>query len=443
MKVSLTTNDDLVKKRDALFTLCIAQEKKCKLRKESFDRFGAAALVANIDELKVLEHKVNSAIDPQYSAADQVPNIVDARVMEIATQLGPEYVETVKSGELPLINGSTFRQHPELLASKDLDWVSPWFGVREKCLLVHTREKMGKSTIITSDAIQAARNGNRVLWVSAEEFEGEIGRRVVKYGMADEVGDNFVQTLGWPTSFEQLENAIIKCAPDLLVIDSLTSLLSNFGERIPESNKFILWNKLVLKYKVMAATHHLGMILIHHSSKSGDYIGSVGIGQAADAIIQLHRIRKHIHKIGKGGKEVIDHDAEAAAAADGEDTFTNVTRIKYDKLRMDTNRPDVFLEYDPKTGEVNEQCDTFNVAIDSPEHFIAHQLATGPKTKAEILAAAKIASISLCGPSFYKAKAFLQIADLTTRGGVYEASKECTDLVDRTSNPGTSEAEDF
>lgn len=443
MKVRLTADDDLVKKRDALVVLCIAQEKKCKRQKESFDRFGTAALTANIDELTILEHKVNSAIDPQYSVATQPSDVIDERVMEIAEKLGPEYVETVKSGRLVLINRSTFREHPELLASKDLDWVSPWFGVREKCLLVHTREKMGKSTIITADAIQAARNGNKVLWVSAEEFEGEIGQRVDKYNMTDEVGDNFVQTLGWPTSFEQLVGAIRECAPDLLVIDSLTSLISNFGERVPESSKFHLWNKLILKYKLLAATHHLGLILIHHSAKSGDYIGSVGIGAAADAVIQLHRIRKHIHKTGKGGKEVIDHDAESAAAADGEDTLTNVTRIKYGRLRMDTNRPDVFLEYNPKTGEIAEQRNTFSVAVDSPEYFVAHQLAAGPKTKAEILAAAKKASIPLCGPSFYKAKTFLKIADLATRGGTYVASKECTELVDRAANPETSEAEEF
>ncbi|KKM62717.1 hypothetical protein LCGC14_1518800 [marine sediment metagenome] len=376
-----------------------------------------------------------------YNMEQSNDTIVSERVMNIAKILGPEQMDAVENGSLPIMDMADFSKHPELLAPEEINWLSPWFGIKDKCTLPFTREKMGKSTILTADAIQAARNGNKVLWVSAEEFEGEIARRVIKYSPLPPA-DSFNIVVDWPTSRNQLEDLILRSEADVIVIDSLTSLISSMGERVPKTSDFVAWQKLVLYFKKLAKHYGIALILIHHANKNGEFIGSVGIGQATDAIIPLHRIRKHIYKTGKGGRDIIDKDAEAAAIADGEDIFTNTTRVKYGKLRMDTNRADVYLEYNPVTGEVTEQ-HNYSFASNGPEYFIAQVLMGGPKTKTEILSLAKQAGMKLYGPVFYKVKTTLKIADIE-KGGKYVASQDCLDLVKRFNNEDTEgDKEDF
>lgn len=343
--------------------------------------------------------------------------------LKIAQILGEGEVRAVKGGSLPIMPVEIFDAHPELRVVPEGDWLSPWFGVRGRCIMLYTREKLGKSTIVTADVIQAARNGNKVLWISAEEFAGEIANRVMKYSPAPPL-NSFNIVAGWPTSVEQVEGLISRSGAEVVAIDSLTSLMANIG-KVPKSSDTTAWQSFTLKFKKMAHRLNVAIILIHHANKNGEFIGSVGIGQGTDAIIPLHRIRKHIYKIGKKGNKVIDKIAEEAAELDGEDIYTNTTRVKYGQLRSDQNRGDVLLDYDPETGEINEQTHTFPA---ESVHFIAKLLSEGPKTKKEIFTAARKANMKFTQYAFYSAKNILKLDDIEN-GGKYKPSKECEDLI--------------
>lgn len=186
-------------------------------------------------------------------------------------------------------------ENPDLLRPPVI--VSPWLSWNEQLTLLVGREKFGKSTLCGTDAMVAAENGKRVLWVSAEESQGRIVSRFHQLlqtasGNALPWPPELLMLKRWPTSWEEVELTIEKERPDLVYVDSIASFLKTVEGRLPKHSEGEEWQGLVHRFKSWCEKWGLSVVALHHATKaSGEYRGSTGIGAAVDIMANLREVK--------------------------------------------------------------------------------------------------------------------------------------------------------
>jgi hypothetical protein len=170
----------------------------------------------------------------------------------------------------------------ELMPDPDLmrppESLSPWLIWEGRLSLLVGREKFGKSTLATYDAVIAAGKGT-VLWITAEESVGDVVRRFAACS-----GEEVYVLDQWPQSWEEVEQVINKLKPVAVYVDSLSSFFSAVEGSLPDHSQGEEWQRLVLRFKRWGC----GVCLLAHAKKDGsEYRGSTGIGAAVDLIRKM------------------------------------------------------------------------------------------------------------------------------------------------------------
>ena len=184
-----------------------------------------------------------------------------------------------------------------------VDWLIQGILPTPALTLLHSGGKLGKSTMLGS-WLKALETGDdwaghkaqraRVLYLT-EENASTHSEIVEEVGLGDDA-DIFFYSLDWKPDewltgqfLLQLGAAVIECAADLVVVDTLGAWLDL--EDINSYTEFVKLMKVLRR-----AAHELGiaLVVVHHSRKMGGNaldtaLGSMGAIAGPDSIIQYNR----------------------------------------------------------------------------------------------------------------------------------------------------------
>src|SRR5207253_2649949 len=125
--------------------------------------------------------------------------------------------------------------------------ISPWLTWCGTLAVLVGREKLaGKSTLMASDAAAAAKAGNTVFWVDAEQGHHRVVKRFVDLGAPL---DQLVTLKRWPQTWEEVETVIEQRAPASIYVDSLSSFLMAVDGKVPDSSEGEAWQAKVGRFK--------------------------------------------------------------------------------------------------------------------------------------------------------------------------------------------------
>lgn len=281
--------------------------------------------------------------------------------------------------EIDIPSSSDVLLNPEKLKEheKPPESIGPWLARKGMLTIVYTRSKKGKSTLVFGECVYSLLYGHSVLWVSFEENDIHMERRIIQYkdtlNDIHTTSDNriyYVTLDKTITGGEHLLHYISKLKEqkniDLVVIDSLFSAQSRVSDKsisgygMNEWIDYVLWYKKNICQKFGVAT-----VLIHHTDKgSKDHMGSDGIRAAADMMVSVARVQQ------KGGKWV----KEVAGAFDDDATIDNF--MLNNPIQTIGNLPNThynFLRYEgrwfenPGTDQENRRCLEFNTETNTVE----------------------------------------------------------------------------
>lgn len=234
----------------------------------------------------------------------------------------------------------------ECLASDGMDapeTVGKWLSWRQRITVLVGREKSGKSTLMTFEALACLQKGYKVLWVSPDEPRADIVYRLFKAGAvdyADQIliaGDSMV-----PASWEELAQFMADVKPDLVILDSVNSLFTALDGKgkVPDSSEAAEWQRLMNLLRPVAVALNTAIVWLHHARKdTGLYAGSYGVAAAADAVVTLKETkRENKRNLIFSGRRVNSSNNCAVEYVDEEKGFLT---IEFDKMsELNDGSPD-------------------------------------------------------------------------------------------------------
>ena len=221
----------------------------------------------------------------------------------------------------------TFTFEEFINASSDsLDWLIPGVLPKGETVLLSALAKCGK-TNLAFDAIKALLAGGhflgeqlsagKALIVSSDESVNSTRRRLLNTGISDLSTQNnlLIRTYLDITKLSAFDAELESFRPDLVVIDSLTSICSDVGVSENEA-KFATY---IYKLKEKLAKYGASAILIHHENKDAlakginKISGSARISAAVWGIWQLSAINPDDHNDKQRTLAVTPREAEKAS----------------------------------------------------------------------------------------------------------------------------------
>jgi hypothetical protein len=181
-------------------------------------------------------------------------------------------------------------ERPELLVSPAP--LVPFFAWRSRVTLLSARAKGGKSTIV-GQAAAAVSNGEpflnetteptAVLWYAIDEHPADTVHRLQTYGANL---DNFFIEEKRPAASE-LSRDISATGAGLVVIDTLTELWAGRIDSDRDANDVA---RFIRPYVEVARRSDAALMLLHHTTKSGDqFRGSEQLAAAVDIVLTLRQ----------------------------------------------------------------------------------------------------------------------------------------------------------
>lgn len=157
-----------------------------------------------------------------------------------------------------------------------------------------SREKLGKSTAAggASAAVSAGSKWlgspttrGHVLYLTLDESPRDTVRRLVSFG-ADKDGVTLLTRLPTPGDpLGDVEAAAKAVGPDLIVVDTLAEFVRDLDL---DSGDAGAWTPIIGGLSRVARDHDAGLLLLHHTKKSGEeYRDSTAIGASVDLILLM------------------------------------------------------------------------------------------------------------------------------------------------------------
>jgi hypothetical protein len=266
------------------------------LRRRNFSREAALAALLEENQLrcdppldKDEVERVRDSIYRNY-APGTYDEIIPAEdeFEPIDDEVAPQDAHFGESGTSPpFLTLGELRENPDLL--KRPPPLSRWLAWPGELTLLVGREKLGKSTLAAHDAVHAAHDGYKVLWVSFEEGLDRIVSRFVDLDAPDD--EMVIVTLPLP-SYQRFDEIVSQARPDLVYVDSGASYVGATESRIPDSGQGEQWQRIYLALKKLAMEYRCGVVVLVHANKSdGRLRGSTGIGAAADTILTMRPVK--------------------------------------------------------------------------------------------------------------------------------------------------------
>lgn len=176
--------------------------------------------------------------------------------------------------------------------------VGRWISFRKKTTLLGAREKTGKSTFAIYDAKYALEQGHKVLFVGGwgDTDKDELKAMYFEHGF-DKLSAKANKNLfhistneELPQSWEELFYQIRTIKPDLLILDTLTSVLNScHPEGAPDTSEAEKWSKIVTIVKPLAVELNMAVVWIHHTTKANmeEFRGSTAIAASVDYCVLI------------------------------------------------------------------------------------------------------------------------------------------------------------
>jgi DNA repair protein RadA/Sms len=152
--------------------------------------------------------------------------------------------------------------------------------VRGAVVLVAGEPGIGKSTLLLDVAARAARQDQRVLYVSGEESAGQVRMRAERI---EALAKNLF--LAAETDLATVLAQIGQTEPDLVVIDSVQSIASDQVEGAAGNVSQI--REVAACLILMAKTRGISILLVGHVTKDGSIAGPRVLEHLVDVVIQF------------------------------------------------------------------------------------------------------------------------------------------------------------
>ncbi len=158
-------------------------------------------------------------------------------------------------------------------------------------LLIGGDPGIGKSTLMLQAAGRLAESGVRVLYLSGEESEGQIGMRARRLGI--KAPEELL--LLTETCFETVESAIREVQPQVLVVDSIQTIYVGAVEGIPGS--IVQVREASAGFMRLAKQDGLTVILVGHVTKEGALAGPRILEHMVDTVLYFEGDGNWSHRI--------------------------------------------------------------------------------------------------------------------------------------------------
>lgn len=159
--------------------------------------------------------------------------------------------------------------------------------VKGSLLLLGGEPGIGKSTLLLQIALTISK---RALYVSGEESQSQIKIRAERLQKNNENCLILTET-NTQTIFKHIEN----CSPELVIIDSIQTLHTNYIESFPGSVSQI--RETTAELIKFAKQTNTPVILIGHITKEGTIAGPKILEHMVDVVLQFEGDRNHTYRI--------------------------------------------------------------------------------------------------------------------------------------------------
>lgn len=168
-------------------------------------------------------------------------------------------------------------------------------------LLLGGEPGIGKSTLVMQIALNLS--GKKVLYISGEESLQQLKMRANRIK-----GSNSKCLFLCETSLEEVITQIQSEKPDLVIIDSIQTMMTEMAESSPGSVTQI--RECTAQLMKLAKSEHIAMILIGHINKEGSIAGPKVLEHIVDTVLQFEGDRNYFYRILRSMKNRFGSTAE-------------------------------------------------------------------------------------------------------------------------------------
>ncbi|MDH7568371.1 MAG: DNA repair protein RadA [Armatimonadota bacterium] len=190
----------------------------------------------------------------------------------------------------PICTVDTTRTPRMTTGIREFDRVLGGGVVPGSLLLVGGDPGVGKSTLLLQAADLLSRRYGRVLYVSGEESPQQVKLRAERLGVESEH-----LLLLSETNVEQVEEAVRSCAPRLLVIDSIQTMVLPDLESAPGTVTQV--RESAARLMRLAKQTHLPIFLVGHVTKEGALAGPRVLEHLVDTVLYFEGDRHQVFKV--------------------------------------------------------------------------------------------------------------------------------------------------
>jgi DNA repair protein RadA/Sms len=216
---------------------------------------------------------------------------------------------------------STTKEHRLLTTDGELNRVLGGGIVPGSIVLVSGEPGIGKSTLFLQVGLQLS--NITTLYISGEESEQQIKMRADRL---KQTNDNFY--LLTETATATIFQEIKKVKPDLVIVDSIQTLQSNFIESSPGSVSQI--RECAAELQKFAQETNTPVFLIGHITKDGNIAGPKILEHMVDTVLQFEGDRNYSYRILRTLKNRFGSTAELGIyemSGDGMRSVSNPSEI--------------------------------------------------------------------------------------------------------------------
>jgi DNA repair protein RadA/Sms len=216
---------------------------------------------------------------------------------------------------------STTKEHRLLTTDGELNRVLGGGIVPGSIVLVSGEPGIGKSTLFLQVGLQLS--NITTLYISGEESEQQIKMRADRL---KQTNDNFY--LLTETATATIFQEIKKVKPDLVIVDSIQTLQSNFIESSPGSVSQI--RECAAELQKFAKETNTPVFLIGHITKDGNIAGPKILEHMVDTVLQFEGDRNYSYRILRTLKNRFGSTAELGIyemSGDGMRSVSNPSEI--------------------------------------------------------------------------------------------------------------------
>jgi DNA repair protein RadA/Sms len=160
---------------------------------------------------------------------------------------------------------------------------------------------IGKSTLVLQIALNLT--GKKILYISGEESLQQLKMRANRLK-----GTNSTCLFLCETSLETVLLQIESEKPDLVIIDSIQTMMTEMAESSPGSVTQI--RECTASLMKLAKAKHIAMILIGHINKEGSLAGPKVLEHIVDTVLQFEGDRNYFYRILRSMKNRFGSTAE-------------------------------------------------------------------------------------------------------------------------------------